>query len=352
LSIAYFKLGVAENPRVHRKLSIIKSYRIKSSDRQMQRGVCRLCPRPAGTGEVRKRSGRDQKKFDEQDLPKLTDGHYLYHTERDIKEIAIAAKLSPFVPRTLGKAAGTIRFVVFSDTHAEHRRIHLPPGDVLIHAGDITANYGRKSLPTLENTFEDFLDYMRSLKQFKLKIFIAGNHDINLHTDRYKEYKRSKKLIRMLPKDIVYLEHSFTEFKGMKIWGSPACSSRLEISNSKYYSDAFEIHSSKRKKIWKGIPEGLDVLITHIPPSGTMDESEFFHPSPSPLGDPILAKSLLSMKVPPRVHVFGHCHRGAGVRGREKGALAINASMTGDIRGSPDYFGIARVFDLPIVSKK
>jgi predicted phosphodiesterase len=33
----------------------------------------------------------------------------------------------------------SLRIVVISDTHSRHRHIVVPDGDVLVHAGDLTA---------------------------------------------------------------------------------------------------------------------------------------------------------------------------------------------------------------------
>ena len=34
--------------------------------------------------------------------------------------------------------AGSVRCVCISDTHSQHERVDVPPGDILIHAGDFT----------------------------------------------------------------------------------------------------------------------------------------------------------------------------------------------------------------------
>jgi hypothetical protein len=40
--------------------------------------------------------------------------------------------------------AGLLRVVMISDTHNMHRRLEVPDGDILIHAGDFTM-YGRSA---------------------------------------------------------------------------------------------------------------------------------------------------------------------------------------------------------------
>lgn len=40
-----------------------------------------------------------------------------------------------------------VRFVCISDTHNRHKSLHVPDGDVLIHAGDISL---KGSVPEIE----------------------------------------------------------------------------------------------------------------------------------------------------------------------------------------------------------
>ena len=61
-----------------------------------------------------------------------------------------------------------VRLVCISDTHTQ-KPLNLPPGDVLIHAGDLT-NAGTA------NEIQDQVDWLASLP-YEYKIVIAGNHD-------------------------------------------------------------------------------------------------------------------------------------------------------------------------------
>lgn len=67
-----------------------------------------------------------------------------------------------------------IRFVCISDTHNVQGRqpIEVPPGDVLIHSGDLT--YGG-SIEELQETYE----WLISLPH-PHKVVICGNHDFSL----------------------------------------------------------------------------------------------------------------------------------------------------------------------------
>jgi Icc-related predicted phosphoesterase len=70
------------------------------------------------------------------------------------------------------------------------------------------------------------------------------------------------------------------------------------------------------------IPEGTDVLITHGPPFGTLDQSHLITPH---LGCEELAKAVLKLK--PRLHIFGHIHGGHGRAISASGTQFVNASV-------------------------
>ena len=69
--------------------------------------------------------------------------------------------------------------VCISDTHSS-RWFSLPPGDILIHAGDLTRTGTYREI-------EEFLQILKAATQYRLKIFIAGNHDITMDEDFYKK---------------------------------------------------------------------------------------------------------------------------------------------------------------------
>jgi len=43
-------------------------------------------------------------------------------------------------PSAAGKNPDSLTIVLISDTHELHREVEVPPGDILIHAGDFTMN--------------------------------------------------------------------------------------------------------------------------------------------------------------------------------------------------------------------
>ena len=80
------------------------------------------------------------------------------------------------------------------------------------------------------------------------------------------------------------------------------------------------------------IPEHLDVLITHGPPLGILDETA---PQTLHLGCAELLDAVWSKK--PKVHLFGHIHGGAGELERD-GIRFVNAAYLNE-RYKPSHPG-------------
>ena len=178
-----------------------------------------------------------------------------------------------------------MKFVAISDSHGCHRQLNLPKGDVLLHAGDV-CNQGS----ILE--VEDFLDWLSGL-DFKYKIIIRGNHDIDLKTNQ-------SLLEKELPKGIVQLKNSGILIEGIPIWGIP--------------------HPIERGvEDWESIPINTRILMTHRPPFSILDQPLDF---PSKGSKKLLQRVKL---VEPEVHLFGHIHAGYGQKKIEK-TLFINGS--------------------------
>ena len=72
----------------------------------------------------------------------------------------------------VGILSNPMRIVCISDTHERHEEIAVPPGDILIHAGDMTWQGERKPI-------EDFNAWLGTLPH-RHKIVVAGNHDFGL----------------------------------------------------------------------------------------------------------------------------------------------------------------------------
>lgn len=179
----------------------------------------------------------------------------------------------------------------------------LPGGDLLIIAGDMTA----RDSPQEWTKFFQWLE----AQKYRKKIFIAGNHDNHL--------------IDHSPSDTTweYLRDSGTEFEGLKIWGSPWTKTFIGMNpHCKAFTLGTEVQLAEK---WDLIPEDTQILITHSPPYGYLDEiQDMFRGKILSVGSTSLMKKIPTLPNL-RLHVFGHVHEGFG-RIDKNGLTLINAS--------------------------
>lgn len=60
------------------------------------------------------------------------------------------------------------------------------------------------------------------------------------------------------------------------------------------------------EKIWEGVPQNLDILVTHGPPFGVLDKS-VFNPN---AGSKTILEFVERAQIP--LHIFGHIHEAKG----------------------------------------
>ena len=192
-----------------------------------------------------------------------------------------------------------MRIVCISDTHELHRELVVPPGDLLIHAGDFTFFSKTPSM------LRDFNNWLGTLPH-RHKVVIPGNHEFIL------EEPRNRSAIT----NATLLIDSGVEVEGIKIWGSPV---------TPLYGGAFGKSSpADRRKHWSRIPKDIDILIAHGPPFAILDHGL---PSERREGCPQLFEAVFRAR--PRLHVFGHIHYGYGTL-RTADTLFVNASLMGE----------------------
>lgn len=197
-----------------------------------------------------------------------------------------------------------MKFVTISDTHGKHRALNLPDGDVLIHAGDF-CHYGS------ESDLHDFLDWFQLL-DFDTKILIGGNHD-------FFAAEQPKAFQQLLPTGITYLNDSGATVNGIKLWGSPV---QPDLTGWAFGKE----RGAAMKKHWDLIPLDTEILITHTPPYGILDQSR----SGKSIGCKVLTKQLKVLQV--KFHVFGHVHASYG-RKSIKETEFINVSNMNSAKG-------------------
>lgn len=199
-----------------------------------------------------------------------------------------------------------MRIVCVSDTHGRHRDLTLPPGDLLVHAGDLTRR-GRL------DELEDFDRWLGSLdRAYRDKVVICGNHDFC--------FQEQPQAARARVTNAVYLEDGSATVGGLTVYGSPW--------QPWFGGWAFNLaRGPDLAAVWAKIPAGTDILVTHGPPAGILDRTV--------RGEFVGCQDLLDRvwEVRPRLHVFGHIHEAAG-RADVDGLTFVNASCDRD-RGGP-----------------
>lgn len=205
------------------------------------------------------------------------------------------------------------KIIIISDTHNYHLQLaDVPDGDILIHCGDATTE---GSVTEIEN----FLSWF-SWHRHKYKIFVPGNHDASLFEKDQLSLPFARKV--QIPKEVIYLEGRYIEIEGLKIYGAPWRSKKNWVKDLPKRYNAFGIPYEKVEREWGKIPEGLDILITHIPPFGILDEFDGIN-----FGCPSLLERVT--KVKPKVHCFGHIHTGRGYLSQSDTTF-INAAICDD----------------------
>ncbi|MCI5209113.1 MAG: metallophosphoesterase [Candidatus Electrothrix sp. ATG2] len=190
------------------------------------------------------------------------------------------------VPACQAGMDGSMKIAIFSDTHTSHRKLRVPDADVLIFAGDMTCC-------RTDREVTDFNDFLRSLPH-KYKIVVAGNHDHRLAVDR----EKAKSLLS----GAIYLQDEAVLVEGIMVYGAP-----WNPQLNAYACDAFALPRGKAlKEKWEMIPKGIDILVTHVPPSGVLDRN-----GPVSHGCADLAAVVATLR--PKYHVFGHMHGRHGV---------------------------------------
>lgn len=238
-----------------------------------------------------------------------------------------------------------IKVVFLSDTHNRHKHIKMfqdhndlgedkepMSGDLIIHSGDATMG-GKHS------EVKHFIEWYGKLN-FTHKIFVAGNHDWlfedvpataeQICKDNGVTYLNDSEVTLTFeehPDDDAELKTEEERNSGkiqrkLRIWGSPVTPWFLDWA----FNRGRTLEESAIKNIkhiwehWKLIPEGIDILVTHGPPYGILDNT----PRGEKVGCQLLMQKILDIK--PKYHAFGHIHCEYGER-YFNGTKFINASI-------------------------
>ncbi len=213
-----------------------------------------------------------------------------------------------------------IKIDCVSDLHGF--RPELPGGDLLIVAGDITAG------DTLIQ-WGEFFKWLKAQKYTK-KILVGGNHDNFLASAFPKTQKEAEEITEVKEwleeigeetdlNDFEYLCDSGTEFMGHRIYGSP-WTKTFPGMNPHCMAFTLDTEDALFNK-WELIPHDVDILITHSPPLGILDETT----DGRRVGSKGL-KGLLIYAFRPKLWVYGHIHEGYGQTIFKEDTTCVNAS--------------------------
>jgi Icc-related predicted phosphoesterase len=216
------------------------------------------------------------------------------------------------------------RLVLISDVHGRHD-FKIPEGDILVCAGDITMS------GSLEQVAKE-AKWMGSIKKghgFQSVVSICGNHDWL--------YEKDPVTARLLMEDngITYLECQAAEVMGLKFYGVP--------HQPEFFNWAFNVpRGPELAKIWAGIPEDTEVLVTHGPPMGRLDTvrrsdtggwGDTYGPGFRWITEHVGCADLrdrISQLKRLRLHAFGHIHKGYGLEKGADGIIYANASIVNE----------------------
>lgn len=171
-----------------------------------------------------------------------------------------------------------MKILHLSDTHGYHHRLlNLPTADIVVHSGDFC-------MVGSEQEAFDFINWFCDLP-YSHKIFICGNHDECLYNNE----------ISGLDSNVHYLCNTGIDIEGVKFYGVPM-----------FFADCF---TDQQRLNYERIPLDTDVLITHAPAYGILDQDGPMH-----LGSNDLLRKLSELDI--KAHCFGHVHAQHGVEER------------------------------------
>jgi Icc-related predicted phosphoesterase len=193
------------------------------------------------------------------------------------------------------------KLTFISDTHNKHKQVYykgfgdLPGGDILIHAGDISSM-------GYEHEITEFCKWFDSIDNYDTKIFIAGNHDWGFqnNVEKISQIVNSYKTIDYLQDENMGVQVG--ENPMINIYGSPW--------QPEFYNWAFNLpkNGDELKSKWDNIPDDTDILVTHGPSYGFLDDVTGRRGQH--LGCELLTERIKQIK--PKIHVCGHIHSGWG----------------------------------------
>lgn len=190
-----------------------------------------------------------------------------------------------------------MRIACIADPAGRHLGLRVPPADMLVVAGNLTANgFTSEAL--------DFAAWFAA-QPHACKVVVPGGQDLAFKKDPVRMRDALRHAQGLLPEGV--------RFRDCLIWG---------LAHHHCEDDAFREGLEALWGRWARIPASLDILVTARPPRRTLDEV-----GGEPSGCSVAAEGVLRVK--PRLHIFGGpgCRQGARF---VDGRLSVNASVQVD----------------------
>ena len=181
-----------------------------------------------------------------------------------------------------------MKIILTGCTHRSEHKVKIPKCNLLIHTGDFDCN----SQEELEN-----LDAWFSIQPADKCIFVAGNHDFHLQ-------KIGKENIKKTMKNAIYLEDESLEIKGIKFYGFPWVPT---LVNWAFYADDKDMEEKVNQ-----IPEGTDILISHGPHYGILDQLRKANGDLGMSVGNIPLRDAIKKRIKPSILVCSHIHEAFG----------------------------------------
>ncbi|MBK6781966.1 MAG: metallophosphoesterase [Gemmatimonadetes bacterium] len=147
-------------------------------------------------------------------------------------------------------------------------------------------------------------------------MFIAGNHDFAFE-------RQAAVAEALVPPEVTYLRDQAVSLDGLTVWGAPW---QPLVHGLGVQPGAW---AGARGRMGR-IPDDVDVLLTHGPPHGILDQTSARPPERVGCAD--LRRRIASLSRL-RLHTFGHIHEAYGIE-RHGDVTFVNAS-TCDLRYEP-----------------
>ena len=221
-----------------------------------------------------------------------------------------------------------MKICCLSDLHGHYHypelEEYINKSDVVVIAGDFSETYfsNNRSKIRWERTYSRFendtLEFLKSIR--RPIVLVAGNHDYLLDRGKNPNAYYYEQLLKEIP-DLHYLNNSAVEVERKIFFGNPWTPFFLDWAFN--YSPNEVEHEEQFNRGFLGCPDEVDVIVSHGPPKGILDETVDFQN----VGCPYLRKVLDERKYKNlKAVVFGHIHHSYGDRELD-GVKFVNASI-------------------------